>query len=76
MASLFFYIFVPMILNWLSVVTGFFYIALGIVVVIYKFFIITLEPNIAYPLGGLLMIYGLFRIVRAIIKLKRSRNEE
>jgi hypothetical protein len=65
-----------MILNWLSVVTGFFYIALGIVVVIYKFFIITLEPNIAYPLGGLLMIYGLFRIVRAIIKLKRSRNEE
>lgn len=65
-----------MIFNSLSVVTGFFYIILGIVVVIYKFFIITLEPNIAYPLGGLLMAYGIFRIVRAIIKIKRSRDED
>lgn len=59
-----------MILKWLSIVTGFFYIALGVVVIIYKFFIITLETNVAYPLGVLLMAYGIFRIVRAIIKLK------
>ncbi|WP_177205465.1 C4-dicarboxylate ABC transporter [Halpernia frigidisoli] len=65
-----------MISNWISFVTGFFYIALGIVVIIYKFFIITLEPNVAYPLGGLLAIYGIFRIVRALIKIKNIKNEE
>lgn len=64
-----------MILNWLSIVTGFFYIALGVVVVVYKFFIITLEANVAYPLGALLMIYGVFRIVRAILKLKKLKDE-
>ncbi|MBC7556530.1 MAG: C4-dicarboxylate ABC transporter [Chryseobacterium sp.] len=62
-------------LNWLSIVTGFFYIALGVVVVIYKFFIIILEANVAYPLGALLMIYGVFRIVRAILKLKKLKDE-
>ena len=65
-----------MILNWLSVVTGFFYIALGIVVIIYKFFIMKLEPNVAYALGAVLMIYGVFRIVRAILKLKHLKDEE
>lgn len=58
--------------NWLSLVTGVFYIVLGIVVMLYKFFIIILEPNVAYPLGGLLIAYGVFRIVRAIIRLKND----
>ncbi len=56
--------------------TGFFYIVLGIVVIIYKFFIVILEPNIAYPLGGLLILYGIFRIVRAIYKIKQQNDEE
>ena len=64
-----------MILIWLAIGTGFFYIALGVVVVIYKLFIITLAANVAYPLGGLLMIYGVFRIVRAILKIKRLKDE-
>ena len=56
--------------NWLSLITGLFYIVLGIVVIIYKFFIIILEPNVAYPLGGVLIAYGVFRIIRAILRIK------
>lgn len=65
-----------MMFNWLSIITGFFYIVLGIAVIIYKFFVIILEPNIAYPLGGLLILYGLFRIGRTIYKIKASKNED
>ncbi|WP_185153194.1 MULTISPECIES: DUF308 domain-containing protein [Chryseobacterium] len=65
-----------MMFNWLSLITGLFYIVLGIVVIIYKFFFTILEPAIAYPLGGVLIIYGIFRIFRAISKIKNSRNEE
>ena len=56
--------------NWLSLITGLFYIVLGIVVIVYKFFIVILEPNVAYPLGGVLIAYGVFRIVRAILRIK------
>ena len=70
--SLFFFIFVVMMFNWFSFVTGFFYIVLGIVVIIYKFFIIPVEPNVAYPLGGLLILYGIFRIVRAFYKMRKN----
>ncbi|WP_370692010.1 C4-dicarboxylate ABC transporter [Kaistella sp. SH40-3] len=65
-----------MIFNWLSVVAGLFYVVLGIVVIIYKFFVIYLEPNVAYSLGGLLVTYGIFRMVRAIYKIKEQRDEE
>lgn len=65
-----------MMFNWLSLVTGLFYIVLGIVVIIYKFFFTTLEPAIAYALGALLVAYGIFRIYRAISKMKKSRDEE
>lgn len=65
-----------MIFNWLSVVAGLFYVVLGIVVIIYKFFVIYLEPNVAYPLGGLLVAYGIFRVVRAIYKIREQRDEE
>lgn len=65
-----------MTFTWLSFITGLFYIVLGIVVIIYKFFIIILEPNVAYPLGALLILYGIFRIVRAFYKIKQDRDEE
>ena len=64
-----------MMFNWLSLITGFFYIVLGIVVIIYKFFVIFLEENIAYTLGSLLILYGIFRIGRAIYKIRQSNNE-
>ncbi|MXS71745.1 C4-dicarboxylate ABC transporter [Flavobacteriaceae bacterium W22] len=61
--------------NWLSIITGLFYIVLGIVVVTYKFFFIVLEPSVAYALGAILVLYGVFRIVRGILRLKKSKDE-
>jgi len=65
-----------MMFNWLSLVTGLFYIVLGIVVIIYKFFFTILEPAVAYGLGALLILYGVFRIYRAISKIKNSSDEK
>ncbi|WP_185097097.1 DUF308 domain-containing protein [Chryseobacterium sp. IHB B 17019] len=65
-----------MMFNWLSLITGLFYIVLGIVVIFYKFFFTILEPGVAYALGGLLILYGIFRIYRAISKIKDSGNEK
>ncbi|ANF51126.1 C4-dicarboxylate ABC transporter [Chryseobacterium glaciei] len=62
--------------NWLSLITGLFYIVLGGVVIYYKFFFTTLEPAVAYAMGGLLILYGIFRIYRAVSKIKDSGNEE
>jgi uncharacterized membrane protein HdeD (DUF308 family) len=62
--------------NWLSLVTGLFYIVLGIVVIFYKFFFIILEPTVAYPLGGVMILYGIFRIYRAVSKIKKSGDEK
>ena len=64
-----------MMFNWLSLITGIFYIVLGVFVIIYKFFVIFLEPNIAYSLGALLILYGLFRIGRAIYRIRQRKNE-
>ncbi|SHG71028.1 DUF308 domain-containing protein [Chryseobacterium vrystaatense] len=65
-----------MMFNWLSLVTGLFYIVLGIVVIIYKFFFTILEPAIAYAMGGVLILYGIFRIYRAVSRIKDSRDEK
>ncbi|NML58728.1 C4-dicarboxylate ABC transporter [Chryseobacterium sp. RJ-7-14] len=62
--------------NWLSLVTGLFYIVLGIVVILYKFFFTVLDPGVAYALGGLLILYGIFRIYRAISKIKNTDHEK
>nr|WP_300352411.1 C4-dicarboxylate ABC transporter [Chryseobacterium sp.] len=62
--------------NWLSLVTGLFYIVLGIVIIIYKFFFTLLEPAVAYPLGGLVMLYGVFRIWRAVSKIRNTDDHE
>lgn len=64
-----------MMFNWLSLITGFFYIIMGIFVIMYKFFIIVLEPTVAYAMGGLLMIYGIFRILRSVYRLKNKGND-
>lgn len=64
-----------MMFNWLSLITGICYLILGVFVIIYKFFGITLDANIAYSLGGLLILYGFFRIGRAIYRLRQPKNE-
>lgn len=65
-----------MMFNWLSLVTGLFYIVLGIVIIIYKFFFAVLEPAVAYPLGAVVMMYGVFRIWRAVSKIKNTGDNE
>ncbi len=65
-----------MMFNWLSLITGLFYIVLGGVVIVYKFFFTILEPAVAYALGAVLILYGIFRIYRALGKIKNSGNEE
>lgn len=65
-----------MMFNWLSLVTGLFYIVLGVVIIVYKFFFTLLEPAVAYPLGGLVILYGIFRIWRAVSKIKNTDDHE
>lgn len=65
-----------MMFNWLSLVTGLFYIVLGVVIIVYKFFFTLLEPAVAYPLGAVVMLYGVFRIWRAVSKIKNTGDNE
>ncbi|MDO4764151.1 MAG: C4-dicarboxylate ABC transporter [Flavobacteriaceae bacterium] len=65
-----------MLYNSLSLIAGMLYIAVGVFVIITKSFSVELDPMIANILGGLLCLYGVFRIVRAIIRLKRKNNDE
>lgn len=58
--------------KWLSLLAGFIYIVLGIVVIVYKYFVIVLEPTVAYALGALLIAYGVFRIIRAIKSVENN----
>ena len=58
--------------NILSLLVGVFYIALGIFVIIKKFFLVALEGLTPYLLGGLLIAYGIFRIIIAIKKKKKK----
>lgn len=64
-----------MVFNWLSLATGLCYVILGVFVIIYKFFVIYLEPNVAYGLGAILIVYGLFRTYRGFKKLQKSKDE-
>lgn len=64
-----------MMFNWLSVVTGFFYIVLGIFVFVRKWFLTDLEEPVAYSVGVLMVLYGIFRIIRAIYRIKQAKNE-
>jgi uncharacterized membrane protein HdeD (DUF308 family) len=65
-----------MMFNWLSLVAGLFYIVLGIVVIFYKSFFAILEPAVAYPLGSVMILYGIFRIYRAVSRIKNSEDEK
>lgn len=48
------------------------YFIIGILVIIYNKFIIELEPEWAKILGGLFMVYGGFRIYRAIKYIREN----
>lgn len=64
-----------MMFNWLSLVTGFFYIIMGFLVIINKSLVtFKLQPMVSYAMGGLLILYGVFRIFRAIYRLKNRED--
>ena len=62
-------------MNWLSLVAGICYVVLGIIIIVFKFFLVPIEETIAYPLGAVMIIYGLFRVYRAVMKFKNSDDE-
>lgn len=59
----------------LSFVAGILYIIVGIYVFVTQSFAVKLESFAANALGGILCFYGIFRIVRAIIRF-RKRDEK
>lgn len=63
-----------MLFNSLSLIAGILYIIVGSFVIITKSFGTKLEPIPAYVLGNILCAYGVFRIIRAIIRIKK-KNE-
>ena len=64
-----------MFYNLLSFIVGVLYIIVGIFVIT-KSFGVKLEPMPANVLGFLLCIYGVFRLVRAFIRLRKERRDE
>lgn len=65
-----------MMFKWLTLLIGFCYVILGIAILVYKFMFVALEPSVAYALGPLVMVYGIFRIWRGIVNLKNSQDDE
>lgn len=61
-----------MVFSWLSLFAGFAYIVFGIAVIIKKWFFIYLDIMAAYALGGLMILYGIFRIIRGIRQIKNK----
>lgn len=62
-----------MIFNWLNLFAGICYCILGVFIVVYRFFVIPLDKNVAYSVGILMVVYGIYRVLRTVKKL---RNEE
>lgn len=65
-----------MAFNWLSILTGFFYMVLGVFIILKKWFFVPLEDFVSYSLGTLMIAYGIFRMGRAIYRMKKEKNEE
>ncbi|MDO4225353.1 MAG: C4-dicarboxylate ABC transporter [Bergeyella zoohelcum] len=64
-----------MIFSWLSLFTGVCYVVLGVFVMLNQWFIIPLQSISAYGLGVLLVLYGFFRIFRAVKRIINKGDE-
>ncbi len=51
------------------------YIAMGLTLILIPDLIVALGKTYSYALGVLLMIYGIFRIIRAIAEAKEINHE-
>ncbi len=60
----------------MHIVMGFVYIIFGLLIFYVKYFgTIELSAGLAYALGGLLMLYGVFRLWRGFAMLKQAKRE-
>ena len=48
------------------------YIIIGIIVIIKKWFLVIIDPAPAYGLGSILMLFGLYRLYRAVQSAKEK----
>ncbi len=65
-----------MVFKYLSLVTGFCYMLLGLVIIVYKTSFASFDPTMILVFGIAIILYGIFRIWRGFINLKDSRDEE
>jgi hypothetical protein len=56
----------------LLAVIGLAYVIMGGVVIVKHWFLVNIEANTSYILGILLILYGLFRIYRAISNIQKG----
>ncbi len=71
--ALFFYFFLLLCMfKWLSMAAGICYAVLGVFIIQRNWFLTELEPKVALALGALMMVYGIYRIVRAVMKFRNT----
>ena len=65
-----------MVFKYLSLVTGFCYMVLGLVIIFYKTSFASFDPTMILVFGIAIILYGIFRIWRGFINLKNDSDEE
>ncbi len=56
----------------LLAIIGLAYVIMGIIVIVKKWLLVIIEAKTAYALGSLLILYGIFRVYRAIQSTKEK----
>lgn len=52
------------------------YLLFGLIIALYKNFVtVELSPAMAYGVGGLMMVYGIFRLYRGFADMRQVRRE-
>ena len=59
----------------LGMIIPVFYVGMGVYVIIEKTFMVKLKPEYAYPLGAILILYGIFRLYRAYTGLNETKSK-
>ena len=65
-----------MVFKYLSFITGFCYIVLGAMMMYYKTSFNNFDPTMIFLFGIAIILYGMFRIWRGFINLKKNDDEE
>lgn len=61
----------------LNIGMGLVYLIVGFTIVYMKIYgVVPLEPALAYALGGLMIVYGLFRLWRGFMDIRRAKLDK